>query len=55
MGHPCMEELKSSQCAKLAQSYTYLVPLEVLVFKGVMSLQIAVRLLVILGTFQLKF
>ena len=35
-----MEELKSSQCGKIVQSYTDLVPLEVLVLKGVMSLQI---------------
>jgi len=57
MGHPCMEELKSSQCCKIIQSYTYLVLLEVLVLKGVMSLQIrslAVRVLVI-GSFHLKF
>ena len=40
MGRPCMEELKSSQCGKIVQNYTYLVPQEVVVLKGVMSLQI---------------
>jgi len=39
IGHPCMEEWKSSQCGKIVQSYTYSVRLEVLVLKGVMSLQ----------------
>jgi len=55
-----MEELKSSQCGKIAQSYTYVVPLKVLVLTGVMSLQIrslglfVVRLLIILGYFSIE-